>query len=469
MRNPPLGPELRELLEGGDEGLQQLREVLEGYHPNLAAEILTALEPEEITKAMGLLPLEIEQEMFSYFEPDLQEQIVLGSSRARIRELLTALPSDERAVFLDRLDEGVRQQLLPLLAREDRLDVLRRERFEDDQVGSIMSTEFSILGQELTMPRALEELRRQAPGKETIYYSYVLDREGKLKGFVSLRKLIVAPPRSTVGDVMKTEVVYCRTTTDQEEAARMIRDYDLLALPVVDSADHMVGIVTHDDAVDIFEEEVTEDVKMIAGITGAEEADDGYLQTSVWRHFRGRVSLLSVLALSFLAIAAIIDEFGEKVIHGASAPKLAVAFMPLLLATGANVGGQASALVLRALAMQTVSHSDIRKVLWLELRVSISLCVVLGSMVFGLAWVFSLLPGQETQGFDLDLAMGVAGAVSGHVVSAALLGASIPLIFARLDMRPEAFSHPVLNFVADTSGTIIYILVLLSVWDVSGG
>ena len=465
MRFPPLGPELRELLAGGEEGLGKLRQLLENCHPKEAAEMLTCLSPEEITTGMSLLPIEMERDMFGYFEPDLQERIVFGSSRSRVGELLEGLPSDERAEFLDGLDEQVRRQLLPLLARETRQDLLRRESFEDDQVGAIMSTEFCALGEDLTIPRALEEVRIQAPSKETIYYSYALDQHGKLKGFVSLRDLIVSDQTLTVGEIMKTELVSVPISADQEEAARLIREYDLLALPVLDEESHMVGIVTYDDAVDILEEENTEDIKLIAGITAVEDEPEEYLASSVINHYRGRVAWLTVLAISFLFIAIVIDEFGAGVITPAQDSStsaltlMAVAFLPLLLATGANVGGQASALVLRGLTVQSLSHVDMRKVVWKELRVGLLLCATLGLVVFGLTWLFSQL--TTTVVFDAGIGLAIATAVGAHVVTAAMVGALIPLVFSRLGWEPEVFSLPALNCVSDTAGTMIYILVLL--------
>lgn len=455
MRYPPLGPELRELLAGGEEGHAKLRELLENQHPKEGVEMLTCLHPDEITATMSLLPIEIEQDMFRYFEPELQEQIVLGSSRGRIKELLAGLPSDERAEFLDELDDVVRQQLLPLLARDDRLDILRRDRFEDDQVGAIMSTEFCILGEELTMPRALDELRRQAPSKETIYYSYTVDREGKLKGFISLRKLIIANPTSTVGEVMKNDVVSIRVDADQEVAAQIIRDYDLLALPVVDSGHHMVGLVTHEDALDIIDEETTEDIKRIAGITATEDESDDYMASSAFNHFRGRVAWLTFMAISFLGIALILNNFDFGSLKNGP---MMVAFLPLLLATGANVGGQASALILRALAVQSLDHRSLAKVLWKEFRIGLALCTVLGSAVFCLTWLYTLFP--DTQDFDPRTCIGISLAVGAHVVSAAMVGAFIPLVFSRVGLKPEVFSHPALNCVADTTGTIIYLVVI---------
>ncbi|MCB9869350.1 MAG: magnesium transporter [Planctomycetes bacterium] len=450
----PLGPELRDLLGEGEEGHHKLRELLDEYHPKEAAEILNCLEPDEITQAMSLLPIQMERDMFAYFEPSLQEQIMLGSSRSRVQALLAGLPSDERAEFLEGLDDTVRQQLMPLLAREARSDLMRRDRFGDEQVGSIMSTEFCVLSEELTMPRALEELRRQAPSKETIYYSYAVDRSGKLKGFLSLRDMIMADRRLTVGDVMKCELVSVRATAHQEEAARLIREYDLLALPVLDEEDHMVGIVTHDDAVDIIDEAYSEDVRMRAGITSVEDAPEGYLASTVFEHFRGRVPWLAFLAVSFLIVAMIIKSY-EETIHKAD---LAVAFLPLLLATGANVGGQASALILRALAVHALSHDQLPRVLWKELRVGMCLGTVLAGVAFGLTWLFATL--APTTSFDFRQSIGIATAIGVHVVTVAVVGAVVPLVISRLKVQPEVFSVPALNFLSDTVGTLIYLFCI---------
>jgi magnesium transporter len=345
---------------------------------------------------------------------------------------------------------------MPLLAREARLDVLRREQYDDDQVGSMMSTEFCVLGEELSMTRALEEVRRQAPSKETIYYSYVLSRDGKLKGFVSLRNLIVADKALRVGDVMKTEVVSVDIDADRKEAAAKIREYDLLALPVVDKGHHMVGIITHDDAVDIIDVEHTEDIKLLAGITVTEADPHDYLSTTVWGHYRGRVAWLTILAISFLGVAWILESFR----HITGPNPIVVSFFPLLLATGANVGGQASALILRELAVNALDHKAMVRVVWKELRIGLILSLTLGSVVMALTSIYSF---NTKEGFDLAMCAGIAGAVGAHVVTAAVIGSMIPLLFSRIGMRPEVFSHPALNCVADTGGTVIYVAIIWAV------
>ncbi len=454
MRKPPVGPELRELLREGRN--DELRELLDDFHPKDAAELLTCLEPNEITEIMSLLPITLERDMFEYLEPELQGEIVMGSGRDRVKLLLAAMSSDDRAEFLDELDDRVCNQVIPLLPRAARDDLLAREKFEDDQVGSFMSTEFCVLGQHLTPERALEEVRRQAPSKETIYYSYVLDAAGLLKGFVSLRDLIIAKDAQTVGDIMKTDVVSVTVDTDQEQAALKIREYDLLAIPVVDREDHLVGLITVDDAVDIMEEEVTEDIEQMAGITVGEEEPQEYLDKSVASHFKGRVSWLAVLAACFLVVAGIITSFEDTL---SKKGIVIVAFLPLVLATGASVGGQTSALVIRGLATRALAPGSIGAVLWKELRVGFFLAIALGVVAFALVALYAWF--MPSTGNTHQLAgVAITVALVAHVVTAALLGAFIPLLVARLGYSPEVFSHPALNAVADGVAVVIYLVAI---------
>ena len=253
MRFHLLTPEVRELLQEGK--TDDLLSVLQEMHPTDAASILSTLTVEEVAQVLTILPTDLERDVFGYLEPELQEQYVVGAGRERVKNVLQLMLSDDRAAFLDRLEPRVRDALIPMLPNAAREDLMRRSTFRDDQVGSFLSTDYAVLNPLLTARSAIAELRRQAPSKETIYYSYVLDRFGKLLGFVSLRDLIVANETTPVGELMKTDLVSVSAEADQEEAARIIRDYDLLALPVVDSSQRLVGIVTHDDAVDIVEEE----------------------------------------------------------------------------------------------------------------------------------------------------------------------------------------------------------------------
>lgn len=453
MRFHLLIPEVRELLAEGRQ--EDLLSVLQEMHPTDAASILSALSVDEIAKVLAMLPPDFERDVFGYLEPDVQEEYVAGAGRERVRNVLQSMLSDDRAEFLDRLDPRVRDQLIPLLPNAAREDLLRRGTFREDQVGAFLSTDYAVLNPLLTARGAIAELRRQAPSKETIYYSYVLDRAGTLVGFVSLRDLILANETTPVSEIMKTDLVSCSAEADQEEAARIIRDYDLIALPVVDTAGRLVGIVTHDDAVDIVEEEAREDFEKMAGVTGVAEGED-YHEEPVLSQFRRRAPVISVLALFWLVTAAVIQGF-EKMLHG---QVLLVATMPMVMAIGGMVGSQASTLVIRSLA--TNDRSPLRKLLGKELLVSLGLSLVLGLIAFGNSILLQTF--KNGGGFDLGatahMAMVIALAMAADVVFAAGLGAAIPHLVRWLRIDPALISTPAVTALTDLTGAAIFLLLV---------
>jgi magnesium transporter len=457
MRFHLLIPEVREILQEGH--LEDLKSVLQDMHPTDAASILSALTVDEIATVLAVLPPDLERDVFGYLEPDVQELYVAGAGRERVKNVLQSMLSDDRAEFLDRLDARVRDQLICLLPNAAREDLLRRGTFREDQVGSFLSTDFAVLNPQLTARSAIAELRRQAPSKETIYYSYVLDRFGKLVGFVSLRDLILANEGTPVGDIMKTELVSVSAEADQEEAARIIRDYDLIALPVVDTAGRLVGLVTHDDAVDIVEEEAQEDIEKMAGVTGhgAEPGDYDYLEEPVLRQVRRRAPVVCVLALFWVVTATVIQGFEEHLQIG-----LLVALLPMVMATGGMVGTQASALVIRALTVGDIGKAAVATVIWKELRVAGLMALLLGSIAFANALIVSR---TATTPDPLDVVMRsgvvIGAAMLGHVLSAALLGALTPLAVQKMRGDPAMISTPAVTAIADLTGAAIYLVLVM--------
>ncbi|MBK8977283.1 MAG: magnesium transporter [Planctomycetes bacterium] len=455
MRSSLLAPELRELLHEGRR--EDLRTLLGELHPNDAATILAGLEIPEIVEALSVLPILQERDVFCYFEPELQQEIVRRPGRAHVRALLKAMPSDERYEFLDRLDPRVRAGLEPLLEQAARNDLLRRERYEDDQVGSFLSTEFCRLRAGMTVAEAMTELRRQEPSRETIYYSYVVDEAGKLIGFVSLRHLIAAEPTELVRDLMKTELVSIRASADQEDAVRLIREYDLIALPVVDREGVLVGIVTYDDAADIQEEESTEDIERMAGISGEAEGEGGYLAEPVLSQIRRRMPLIAFLAITYVFTSSVIASHEQALPH-----RVLIALLPMVMATGGMVGSQASSLVIRGLTVGDLEPGSFAAVIWKETRVSAGLAVILGSIVFGegllLAWLDDDPLGEHLR-FFLIACSGMAVALAAHVLSAALIGVSIPIL-ARATGRDPALVTPAVTAIADFFGASLFLLVV---------
>lgn len=435
MRYMLLIPEIRELLAEGNH--QDLVSVLQEMHPTDAAGVLSALSVGEIAQIFALLPPEFERDVFGYLEPDVQEEYVAGAGRERVQQTLLAMLSDDRAEFLERFDPRVRDQLITMLPTAAREDLKRRGTFRDDQVGAFLSTDYAVLHPNLTARAAITELRRQAPSRETIYYSYVLDRVGKLVGFVSLRDLILA---------------------DQEEAARVIRDYDLIALPVVDGAGRLVGIVTHDDAVDIVEEEAQEDFEKMAGISGhgVEVGDYDYLEEPVLRQVRRRAPVICLLALFWVVTSTVIHGF-----EGALNKGLLLALLPMVMATGGMVGTQASALIIRALTVGDFGAGKLATVVWKELRVAGLMAAMLGLIAF----IDSLLVSRTSNVPDpiehVMLVGGVIGvAMFGHVVTAALLGALTPLAVKKLRGDPAMISTPAVTAIADLTGAAIYLVLV---------
>jgi magnesium transporter len=453
MRLHLLIPEVRELLEEGRH--QDLLAVLQDMHPSDAAAILSALAIDEITSILTLLPTDFERDVFGYLEPEVQEAYVAGAGRERVKAVLQSMLSDDRAEFLDRLEARVRDRLIPLLPNAAREDLRRRGTFRDDQVGAFLTTDYAVLNPLLPAHAAIAELRKQAPSKETIYYSYVLDRAGTLLGFVSLRDLILADEHRPVGEIMKTDLVSISAEADQEEAARIIRDYDLIALPVVDASGRLVGIVTHDDAVDIVEEEAREDFEKMAGVTGASAGDD-YHQETVLRQLQRRAPVISLLAIFWLVTAAVIQGF-ERMLHG---QVLLVATMPMVMAIGGMVGSQASTLVIRSLTTQTTS--PLRVLLRKEVLVSFGLSLVLGAIAFGNALLLQMLKGDD----DLDLAnttrtaLVIAAAMAADVVFAAALGAVVPNLVRWLRIDPALISTPAVTALTDLTGAAIFLLLV---------
>ncbi len=453
MRNPLLVPEVRELLLEGRQA--DLVSVLSDMHPSDAAALLNALEPPEVATIMALLPVQLERDVFGYLDPDVQEDFALGAGRDRIKNVLLSLFSDDRAEFLDRLEERVRQKIWPLLSNAAREDLLRRSSFREDQVGSFLTTDYAVLSPQLSARTAIAELRRQAPRKETIYYSYVVDRMGRLIGFVSLRDLILAREDQPLTEVMRTDVVSTTPEADQEAAARLIRDYDLIALPVVDADQRLIGIVTHDDAVDIVEEEAEEDFAKMAGVTGESEGES-YLDEPVWRQVRRRAPVICMLAVFWLITGSVIRGFEDRL----QGNTLLLVLMPMVMAIGGMVGSQASTLIVRAVSSGGMGDS-LWAVLWKEMRVSVLLAGILAVIAFGNAWMLQQLSGSEGPlAMTSHVAAVIAVAMSADALLAALLGAMIPYLVKALRIDPAIISTPAVTALTDLTGAAIYLLVV---------
>jgi len=449
MLNPLLVPELRDYLRTND--VEGIREFCRFCHPASIAEFISPLAPEEIWKILSLADPEIRPEIFAHLDPEVQMTVTEVIPRQELASLITDLPPDDRVDLIKRMPEDRREMLMRLLARAEREDIRRLSSYEEGTAGAVMTSDYAALPPDITVAEAIQKLRLEAPDKETIYYAYVVDANRRLLGFVSLKDLILALSHQTVSDIMHRDAIFCRVNDDQEEAARIIQKYDLLALPVVNEQGQLVGIITHDDAMDIITQEQTEDIEKLMAIGGAHLAG-AYLRTSVWSHFKNRAVWIVALAALGLVSGIIIHSFEETLTH----MLILALYMPMVADTGGNTGSQSATVVVRALALREINLRDTLRVLWKEFRIAILLALVLAALSW--AKVMYLSQGAEIPaGFSLaGIAFCIAFALGLQVISSALVGAGLPLLATVLKFDPAVVASPALTTVVDITGLIIY-------------
>ncbi|MGH2358856.1 MAG: magnesium transporter [Candidatus Limnocylindria bacterium] len=406
------------------------------------ADELTRLERDQRAIPFRLLAKDRALEVFEAIDPSVQQELLEALREASVVQLFEEMDPDDRARLTEEMPAGVARRLLAGLSPNERRLTSTLLGYPEDSAGRIMSPEVASLPAGLTAAQALERLRRIGHSAETIYALPVTDDQRRLVGALGLRDLVLADPGSRVGDLMDTDVYSARVDTDQEEVARLIRDADLLALPIVDTEDRLVGIVTVDDAMEILEEEETEDV---ARSGGAEPLGRPYLSVSVLRIARSRVVWLFVLIVAATLTVNVLQVFeatlGEVV-------QLAL-FIPLVIGTGGNTGSQAATTVTRALALGEVRFGDFWRVVFREARVGLLLGAMLGLVSIGPVWVFV---GQE-------IAMVVALTLLAICTLAAFVGSLLPLVARRAGVDPAVMSAPFISTLVDASGLVVYFLI----------
>jgi len=444
-----LVPDLREMLAADDS--EALRSFCESGHPAVIAEFISDMSGQEAwTVLLHAVPA-LRSEIFSHLDEDLQVEIIGSLRREEVARLLAEMSPDDRADLFKQLPEDLRESVLPALAQAEREDIRRLSSYSEGTAGAVMTSDYASLAPHLTAFQAIERLREVAPDKETIYYAYVVDDRRKLLGFVSLKDLIIARREARVSDIMHGEVIFSRVEDDQEDAARKIQKYDLIALPVLDGDDALVGIITYDDAIDVITQEHTEDMEKFMAIAGSHEAGV-YLKTSAWVHFKNRAYWIVGLAALGLVSGVIIHRFEATLM------KLLILalYMPMLADTGGNTGSQSATVVVRALALGEITPRDVARVLFKEFKISVLLAVILGVISWGK--VMFLSQGAEIPaGFSLARIGGaIAIALGLQVVTATLIGALLPLGAARMKWDPAIVASPALTTIVDITGLLIY-------------
>ena len=457
MPHPLFGPEIRDMLAQDD--APALAALCEELHPATIADAIDDLPADHIWHLLDATNVRTRAAIFEYLPEHRQIELLTDTSSPRVGELISKMSHDDRVDLLKKLPRQVYESLLRLVDEADRRDMKALVEYGENTVGAIMTTDYSWLPPTLTAAEAIDQLRAQAPDKETIYYIYVLDEAKKradgglaprtLLGVISLRDLILAPRHALIRDLMEEELVSLKYTEDQEKAADLLARYDFIAVPVVDETGGMLGIVTHDDALDVVTQEATEDLQRQGGVS---PLVGDYLQAGLRQVWQSRVVWLAVLFIAQMATVYAMAHYEGEL---AKVTVLAT-LIPLCLSVGGNAGSQASTLVTRALALDQVRVKDWLRVFRRELVVGAALAVTLG--VLGLIRTYFTTPGDINSRPDqlLKLTWVIAVSVTLICLWGTLLGAMLPIVIKKLGFDPALMSSPFIATLSDVSGIVIY-------------
>ncbi len=401
-------------------------------------------EKEDMLKIFRILPKDLAAEVFSYLDVENQQMIITSLTDKEAANVINNLMADDATDLLEEMPSNVVKKLLLNVSPEMRRDINHLLRYPEDSAGSIMTVEYVDLKENLTVNQAIERIRKVGLDSETINICYVLDAQRKLLGTVALRYLLLSDGEDTIGEIMHENVIAIHTLMDQEEVARQFKKYDFTAMPVVDNEYKLVGIITVDDIVDIIEEETTEDMEKMAAIT---PSDKPYMRTTVMETCGKRLPWLLILMLSATFTSAIIASFQDAL-------SLCVAltpFIPMLMNTGGNAGGQAGVTIIRGLSLGEIGYRDVPGIIWKEIRTAVLCGVVLGIVAFGKVLLFDQL------GFWIALVIGVTIIIT--VVLAMLVGCLLPIGAKRLGFDPAVMANPFITTIVDALSLLVYFRV----------
>ena len=428
-----------------------LRDILLVMYPSDIAELFGDMEEDRIPLLFRLLPKELAAETFVEMEPDAQELLIRGFSDNELKEVVDELYVDDAADLVEEMPANVVKRILKQADPEMRKSINQILRYPENSAGSLMTTEYVSLRPDMTVEEAILRIRRQGVDKETIYTCYVIAKDRKLLGLVTVKDLLLAEDDETrIQDIMLTNLIYVNTQTDQEEVAKMLAKYNFLALPVVDGEKRMVGIITFDDAMDVMEEEATEDMEIMAGMTPSEKT---YLKSTPLDLFRHRIPWLMLLMVSATFTGMIISSFEDALKF---LPAL-TAFIPMLMDTGGNCGSQSSVTVIRALSLDELKFGDLARVIWKEIRTAVLCGICLAAVCFGkILLVDRLLMGNESVSLLVDGVVCLTLAVT--VVIAKLVGCSLPMLAKKLGFDPAVMASPFITTIVDALSLLVYFL-----------
>ena len=441
-----------------------LRDILSTMMPYDIAAVFEELQDEKLPILFRILPKELAAETFVEMDEETQEFLIHGFSDSELKEVVDELFVDDAVDLIEEMPANVVKRILRTADKDMRKEINELLKYPEDSAGSIMTTEFILLRPDMTAEMAIKRIRRTGVDKETIYTCYVNDENNHLIGITTVKDLLLANDDDVVKDMMEENVISVHTLDDQEQVAQMFSNYDFLALPVVDNEQRIVGIVTIDDAIDVIQEEATEDIEKMAAVL---PSDKPYMKTGVFGIYRKRVPWLLILMLSATFTSMIITSF-----EGVLAQIIILSsFIPMITGSGGNAGSQASVSVIRALSLGEIEFKSIFKVLWKELRVSILCGLTLGAANFLKLLLFDLrnygngnygnAPGEA--GDKVLIALVVSLTLVGTIVMAKLVGSGLPLLAKKVGFDPAVMANPLITTVCDSLSLLIYFAVATSV------
>ncbi len=415
-----------------------------------AAEYLMSLPDELMLSAFRMLKKDAAADIFSFMEFEMQESIIGRMSDTEIAMIIEDLFVDDAVDILEELPAIMVKRILKLSRPETRNLINKFLSYPDGSAGSVMTAEYIDLHKEMTVSQAIESIRKKGVDKETIYVAYVTNESRVLEGIVSLKDLIFASPDSLINDIMETDILCANTLDLQEDVVAMIQKYDMLALPIVDKENRLVGIVTVDDAIDVIEEEATEDIEKMAAIV---PGDKPYMRSGVFEIWKTRIPWLLLLMLSATFTGQIIAGFEEKL---AAIPVL-IAFIPMLMGTGGNSGGQSSVTIIRGLAIGEIENSDIWRIIWKETRVALLCGVVLSVCNFAkIILIDNMLFGN---GVSIEANIVVCLTLLATVLVAKIVGCALPVAAKKLGLDPAVMASPFITTIVDAVSLLIYFAI----------
>ena len=430
-----------------------LKTMLSEMQPPDIAAIFNEAPEKDIPIIFRILPKELAAEVFVEMDTDMQQLLIEAFSDKELHDVIDELFMDDTVDIIDEMPATVTKRILKQTDSKTRRMINQLLAYPDDSAGSIMTTEYIDLKKSMTVDDAFDRIRKIGFDSETIYSCYVTDAGRHLLGIVSVKDLLLNPKTEIIANIMDENIIFANTLDDQEYVAGLFEKYDMLALPIVDKEERLVGIVTVDDAIDVLQEEATEDIEKMAAILPSEHS---YFKTSVFETFKARIPWLMLLMISATFTGAIISGFEDKLIQFGAL----IAFIPMLMDTGGNSGSQASVTVIRAISMGDIEFKDILKVLWKEVRVALFCAVALVSINFiKLFFIDNMLLHNFDSGREILEICVVSATLFCAIVVAKIIGCSLPIFAKKIGFDPAVMASPLITTIVDAISLMIYFVM----------